>query len=160
MRFALLISLPLLMTSKDCSRSSVEEGGKVAGRGKAAKGMPNTEGSAKWVPKTGKAAKGVPNTGSAAKGAAHWKTGLMETPQDLLGAFQHEVQGIGRQGGESVQGDMRCITWYHANDFFCTELIASVVEQLEHPCFFHTLRSKSEEPFPKKKDCKTRRIHG
>jgi hypothetical protein len=73
--------------------------------GKAAKGMPNTgkaakgmaktgKQAAKGVAKTGKAAKGMAKTGRAAKGAAHWNTGVMETPQDLLLAFQQEVLGL------------------------------------------------------------------
>jgi hypothetical protein len=49
---------------------------------------------AKGVPNTGGKAKGVPNTGRAAKGAANWRTGKMQTPQDLLLAFQQEVLGL------------------------------------------------------------------
>ena len=33
----------------------------------------------------------LPNTGKAAKGAAHWNTGVMQTPQDFLLALQQEL---------------------------------------------------------------------
>ena len=55
------------------ARAYDREGGKAAGKGK---------------PKTGKAAKGMAKTGKAAKGAAHWNAGVMQTPQELLLAFQ------------------------------------------------------------------------
>jgi hypothetical protein len=49
----------------------------------------------KGTPKSGGSAKGVPNTGRrAAKGAANWNTGVVETPQGLLLAFQQEVMGL------------------------------------------------------------------
>jgi hypothetical protein len=66
----------------------------VPNTGKAAKGVPNTGGSAKWVPNTGKAAKGgkrAPNTGKGGKGAAHWNSGVMQTPQELLLALQQDI---------------------------------------------------------------------
>jgi hypothetical protein len=53
--------------------------------------------AAKGTPKGGKTAKGVkraPATGRAAKGAAHWRAGgggVMQTPQDLLLAFQQDL---------------------------------------------------------------------
>jgi hypothetical protein len=83
------------------ARAHGREGGK-AGKGKAkqgatAKGVkraPQTGNAAKGVkraPQTGKAAKGVPNTGKAAKGAAHWNAGVMQTPQELLLAFQQDI---------------------------------------------------------------------
>jgi hypothetical protein len=53
--------------------------------------MPNTGKAAKGMPNTGGSAKGVPNTGRAAKGAAHWNTGVMNTTEDFLLAFQQEV---------------------------------------------------------------------
>jgi hypothetical protein len=34
--------------------------------------------------------KRAPNTGKAAKGAANWNSGVMQTPQELLLAFQQE----------------------------------------------------------------------
>jgi hypothetical protein len=36
----------------------------------------------------------MPNTGGSAKRAAHWNTGVMETEQDFLLAFQQEVLGL------------------------------------------------------------------
>jgi hypothetical protein len=76
------------------ARAHGREGGEVPNTGKAAKGVkraPNKGGSAKGVPNTGGSAKGVPNTGKAAKGAAHWNAGVMQTPQQLLLAFQQDI---------------------------------------------------------------------
>jgi hypothetical protein len=81
------------------ARAHGREGG-LAGKGTpksggSAKGVPKKGRRAKGVPNTGGSAKGVPNTGRrAAKGAANWNTGVVETPQGLLLAFQQEVMGL------------------------------------------------------------------
>jgi hypothetical protein len=83
------------------ARAHGRKGGK-AGKGKpktgkkAAKGMAKTGRAAKGSKKTGKAAKGMAKTGRAAKGVANWRAGgggVMQTPQELLLAFQQEMLG-------------------------------------------------------------------
>jgi hypothetical protein len=70
------------------ARAHGREGGK-AGKGKAKQGA--TTKGVKRAPNKGGKAKGVPNTGKAAKGAANWRAGVMQTPEELLLAFQQDI---------------------------------------------------------------------
>jgi hypothetical protein len=60
------------------ARAHGREGGK-AGKGKAKQGA------------RAKGVKRAPQTGKAAKGAAHWRAGVMQTPQELRLAFQQDI---------------------------------------------------------------------